>query len=132
MICHTLDTETNAPFHTQVFTNNWPAHNQYDENVGNPDTFIAEGSSSEGSCTDDGTEDELNSADVIFDIVTALSEQGFDDGWVSLKRLTQATMNMCAISQHQMTYATCLDIADDWVQHGVMRYNNDRTKIKFN
>ena len=92
-----------------------------------------EGSSSEGSCTDEVSgEDELNSADVIFDIVTALSEQGFDDGWVSLKRLTQATMNMCAISQHQMTYATCLDIADDWVQHGVMRYNNDRTKIKFN
>ena len=95
-------------------------------------TSITEGSLSDDSCTDDGNGDEVNSADLIYDLVTALSEPDFDDGWVNLQRLTQATMDTCAISQHQMSCNMCLDFADDWVRHGVMRHNNDKTKIKFN
>jgi hypothetical protein len=146
MICHTQDTEASAPhaFYAHALTNNWPAHSQYEGSCTEEGTSsegsctdaltrqLAEGSSSEGSCTDEGTGDEVDSRALIYDMVTALSEQDFDDGWVNLQRLTQATMDMCAISQHHMSCNMCLDFADEWVRHGVMRHNKDKTKIKFN
>ena len=61
-------------------------------------TSITEGSSSDDSCTDDGSGDEVNSAELVHDFVAASSEQDFDDGWVDLQRVTQVTMDMCAIS----------------------------------
>jgi hypothetical protein len=159
MIFHTQDTEASAPhaFYTHALTNNCPKDVALSNLTHRPAyekapvaapvmmpvtapvndvkfdslaTSITEGSSSEDSCTDDGSGDEVNSEVLVHDLVVALSEQDSDDGWVDLQRITQVTMDMCAISQHDMSCNMCLEIVEGWVRYGVMRYNNDKTKVR--